>query len=114
SHIKSNASFDWKFLDTGLVYRFKDEHNFVLHKPLCPAALDALLDMYQDFPLPKDVSIASLNNGELSGEKFEEILFQQLLNSRNILFKATNLIGESTTDVLIQFEHFIILEKDQL
>ncbi|GBC08180.1 hypothetical protein RclHR1_07950007 [Rhizophagus clarus] len=114
SVIYNSVSFDWKFLDTGLVYRFKNEHNYVMCKPLCPAALDALLDIYRTFPIPRDVSVASLRNGQLTGDNFEEVLFQQLLNHRNIIFKATDLNGDRTTDVHIQFKHFIILEKDQL
>lgn len=114
SDIYSTVSFDWKFLDTGLVYRFKNEYNYVMCKPVCPAALDALLDIYRTFPIPRDISVASLRNGQLTGDNFEEVLFQQLLNHRNILFKATDLNGSRTTDVHIQFKHFIILEKDQL
>lgn len=62
-YVEQNISFDWKFLDTGLVYHFKDIYDFMLFKPLCPAALNALLDVYKDFPLLRDVSIMSLSNG---------------------------------------------------
>ncbi|CAG8746551.1 5541_t:CDS:2, partial [Funneliformis caledonium] len=65
-------------------------------------------------PDGKDVSVPSLKDGQLCCDNFEEILFQQMLNHRNVLFKATNLAGNPTTDVHIQFEHFIALEKDQL
>lgn len=113
SDIKINVSFDWKFLDTGLVYRFKGQYNRVMFRPLCPAALDALLDVYCTFPLPKDVSVTSLRDGNLTGDKFEEILFQQLLNHRNVILDATDLCGNPVKNVQIKFEHFFVLEKDQ-
>ncbi|RUS19337.1 hypothetical protein BC937DRAFT_87647 [Endogone sp. FLAS-F59071] len=65
------------------------------------------------FPLPRDVSVASLKDGRLTGPNFEEILFQQLVKYRDIPFKATNLNGSSTTDVHIRFQHFINLERNQ-
>ncbi|CAI2177975.1 2668_t:CDS:1 [Funneliformis geosporum] len=43
-----------------------------------------------------------------------KLLFQQLLNHRNDKLKATDLNGHLTTDVHIQFKHFIALEKGQL
>jgi len=47
------------------------------YTPLCPAALNALLDVYQDFPsLPKDVSVIFLSNRQLNPNYFKEILFQ--------------------------------------
>ncbi|RUP51478.1 hypothetical protein BC936DRAFT_147980 [Jimgerdemannia flammicorona] len=113
SDIEHTISFDWKFLDTGLVYRFKDEYSYVKYKYLCPAALDALLEVYATFPLPRDVSVTSLIDGRLTGNNFEEILFQQLVKYRDIPFKATDLNGSPTTDVHIRFRHFISLEKDQ-
>ncbi|PKC73698.1 hypothetical protein RhiirA1_450888 [Rhizophagus irregularis] len=90
-YVEQNISFDWKFLDTGLVYHFKDIYDFMLFKPLCPAALNALLDMYKDFPFLRD-----------------------MLKHGDILLKAMGLAGKPTTDVHIKFEHFILLDKDQL
>jgi hypothetical protein len=58
--------------------------------------------------------MTSLENGQLTGNNFEEVLFQQLVKYPDVLFKATNLNGDPTTDVYIKFDHFINLEKDQL
>ncbi|CAG8563512.1 3327_t:CDS:2 [Funneliformis caledonium] len=85
SDMKINVSFDWKFLDTGLVYRFRDQDNRVKFKPLCPAASDALLNIYRTFPLPEDINVTSLKNGKLT-----------------------------VMNVHIKFQHFFVLEKNQL
>ncbi|CAG8688799.1 11840_t:CDS:2 [Funneliformis mosseae] len=89
SYIESSVSFDWE-------------------------VLGHWTNLYRTFPLPRDVSVPSLKDGQLCCDNFEEILFQQMLNHRNVLFKAANLAENPTTDVHIQFEHFIALEKDQL
>ncbi|CAG8474931.1 9704_t:CDS:1 [Paraglomus occultum] len=114
--IESTVDFDWQFLDTGLVYRFKDKYNYVMFKPLCPAALDALLEVYKTFPLPSDISVASIKSGQLTSDEFEETLFRQLLKygAKGIAFKATDLNGTKITDVHIQFKHFYFLEKGEL
>jgi hypothetical protein len=65
SDVENTVNFDWRFLDTGLVYRFKDEYSYVMFKPLCPAALDALLEVYATSPLPRDIGVTSIGNGEL-------------------------------------------------
>ncbi|CAG8519393.1 1075_t:CDS:2 [Funneliformis mosseae] len=83
-------------------------------KPLCLAASDALLDIYRTFPLPEDINVTSLKNGKLTDDNFEEILFQQLLNHRDVLFNATNLCREQVMNVHIKFQHFFVLEKNQL
>ncbi|CAB4421208.1 unnamed protein product [Rhizophagus irregularis] len=106
--------FETLDIDTGLVYHFKDMYDFMLFKPLCPAALNALLDVYKDFPLPRDVSVMFLSNRQLNAYNFEEILFQQMLKHSDILLKAMGLAGKPTTDMHIKFEHFIFLDKDQL
>ena len=53
--------------------------------------LTLLLNIYQTFPIPKDVNITYLRNSQFTSNNFEKILFQQLLNYYNILFKITNL-----------------------
>ena len=112
----SIVDFDWKFLDTGLVYQFEDENIWVMFKPLCPAALDALLEVYKTLPLPSDISVTSIKNGQFTGNDFEETLFRQLLkySAKGITFKATDLSGKRATDVHIQFNYFYFLEKDEL
>ncbi|KAF8650915.1 hypothetical protein AX16_005040 [Volvariella volvacea WC 439] len=116
SDVENIVDFDWKFLDTGLVYRFKNERNYVMFKPLCPAALDALLEVYKILPLPSDISVASIQDGQLRGDEFEEVLFRQLLkhSAKGIAFETTDLNGNRVTDVHIQFKHFYFLEKDEL
>ncbi|KAF8455103.1 hypothetical protein BGX38DRAFT_1258218 [Terfezia claveryi] len=116
SDISNLVDFDWKFMDTGLVYRFKEDYNSVIFKPLCPAALDALLGVYKALPLPSDITVASIRDGEFSGDQFEEVLFRQLLrySANRIAFKATNLTATRVTDVHIKFEHFYFLEKGEL
>ncbi|RUP47923.1 hypothetical protein BC936DRAFT_145170 [Jimgerdemannia flammicorona] len=109
---KQPADFDGRFMDTGMVYRFIGDHNGVLKKPLCPPALDALLDVYKTCELPRSVKVASLE-GILPGDDFEDILFLGLLKHSNIIFKATNLAGRPTNPVHIEFEHLICLEQNQ-
>ncbi|KAF9368267.1 hypothetical protein BGX21_006699, partial [Mortierella sp. AD011] len=53
--------FDWKFLDSGLVYQSTSEYGEPLYHPITPAAKKALLDLYQICPLPK-----ALRNGLVS------------------------------------------------
>lgn len=68
-----------------------------MYKPLYPTALDALLNIYQTFPILRDICVTFLKNGQLTGNNFEEVLFQQLLNHHNIIFKATDLNGDYRT-----------------
>ena len=63
------VDFDWRFLDTGLVYRYRGDYNSVKFKRLCPGALDALLEVYKALPLPGDMSIASIRTGEITGDR---------------------------------------------
>ncbi|RUS34164.1 hypothetical protein BC938DRAFT_482179, partial [Jimgerdemannia flammicorona] len=103
--------FSWQFLDAGLVYRLR-ENDKVLHKPLCPAALDALLDLYRNCPLPIDMKVASLK-GTLSGDDFEDVLFHRLLQFGQVTFDANNIAGKKMAPVHIQFKHFVYLEPKQ-
>ena len=82
-------------------------YNSVKFKPLCPAALDALLEMYKALPLPSDMTIASIRAGEITDDQFEEVLFRQLLkySANRIAFKATDLNSTRVTDVHIKYRN---------
>ncbi|CAG8687182.1 3992_t:CDS:2, partial [Ambispora gerdemannii] len=51
----SVLSLKWKFLDLGLIYRFKDTMDHTHYLPLCPSAQKALLTMYMSFDIPENV-----------------------------------------------------------
>ncbi|RHZ57881.1 hypothetical protein Glove_382g60 [Diversispora epigaea] len=47
------VQFEWKFLDLGLIYQYKD--NVIHYHPLCRSAQKALLKMYMSFDLPENI-----------------------------------------------------------
>ncbi|RHZ86862.1 hypothetical protein Glove_43g17 [Diversispora epigaea] len=59
------VQFEWKFLDLGLIYRYKD--NDIHYHPLCRSAQKALLKMYMSFDLPESIR-NQLRIGELTGD----------------------------------------------
>ncbi|KAF9356845.1 hypothetical protein BGX26_004660 [Mortierella sp. AD094] len=105
------AVFDGDFLDTGLVYRSKDQHNNVIYKAVCPAAANALIEVYKKLPLPKDVSVASLLSGSLAGDRFEDIFFQQMLNHPNVSLRTTDLNEGHPSIITFGFPFCTILER---
>jgi hypothetical protein len=66
--------FDHRFVDLGLVYRIKFRGR-VQHHPLCPAAKNALLQLYKSIPLPQHKSMC-VKDGNMTGIEFEDVLFQ--------------------------------------
>jgi hypothetical protein len=103
-----SGAFDWKFMDLGLVYRYRVDHGFIEYNPLCPAALDALLNLYKKCPMPNDMVIAA-NNGTLDGTQFEEFFFQRLLTYPDVTFDATNLAGAKALPVTISIRSYKML-----
>ncbi|RUS34197.1 hypothetical protein BC938DRAFT_481975 [Jimgerdemannia flammicorona] len=107
----TRVAFEWKFLDLGLVYRFKDPLKHTHYLPLCPSAQKALLNMYLTFDLPQIV-INQLRIGKLSGEQFEDALFNRLLSRSNTetLFTATDLNNQATNPVRIEFKDYRMIK----
>jgi hypothetical protein len=108
-----SASFDWSFMDLGLVYRIKVK-GIVQHYPLCAPAMDALLDLYKKIPLPQDVqSVIAANN--LTGEMFEDVLFTSLLKcSPPVVLNATNLNGTKVAPVKMNFSRYTLLQPNRI
>ncbi|KAF9356847.1 hypothetical protein BGX26_004662 [Mortierella sp. AD094] len=104
------ATFDWKFLDTGLVYQLKDEQDRVMYKALCPAALDALQIVYSSLPLPRDVTGAFLLDTQLTDHQFEAALLHQLLRYRFTQLETTGSNGKSRSTISLEINRFINIE----
>ncbi|RUP45519.1 hypothetical protein BC936DRAFT_148062 [Jimgerdemannia flammicorona] len=108
----TGVEFEWKFLDLGLVYRFKDPLHHTHYLPLCPSAQKALLEMYLTFDLPQNVE-NQLRIGKLNGDQFESALFNRLLCRPNTvtLFNATDLNSRSIAPVKIVFEDYGMIKS---
>ena len=91
---RPTASFDWKFLDFGIAYRYLSESTkMVLHNLICPAAKNALLDLYKKCPIPEAYRNGLARN-TLTGPEFEDALFQQLIRGSQIILESTDLDGK--------------------
>lgn len=89
---RDRKGFDYRFVDLGLVYRVKFRGR-VQHHPLCPAAKNALLQLYKSIPLPQHKSMC-IKDGNMTGIEFEDVLFQQLLRYPDVTFSTTDLAGK--------------------
>lgn len=56
------------------MYRVKNKHE-ELHNLICPAAMEALLDLYKFCPL-SDAYINALIQDKMDGNQFGDVLFQ--------------------------------------
>ncbi|CAG8622299.1 4180_t:CDS:2 [Ambispora gerdemannii] len=110
---KPVVQFEWKFLDLGLVYRFKEGITHYL--PLCPSAQKALLKMYMSFDLPENIK-NRLRIGSLTGEQFEETLFNRLVCKCNttIQLKTTDLDNNNRNVITLQFNDYDLIKNSQL
>ncbi|CAG8642695.1 7392_t:CDS:1, partial [Diversispora eburnea] len=107
------VQFEWKFLDLGLIYRYKD--NVIHYHPLCRSAQKALLKMYMSFDLPENIR-NQLRIGELTGDQFEEALFNRFVCRSNTttLLEATDLNNRPTSPVKIMFEDYAVIKNSGL
>jgi len=103
------ARFEWEFLDFGIVYKVKDGYT-EQHYPICPAAKEALMDLYKYCPLPKDYLIA-LNQDNMNGIQFEDAIFQQLMRLSDIVLETTDLAGKNELDFHLNIKGFELLQK---
>ncbi|KAF9306176.1 hypothetical protein BG003_001088 [Podila horticola] len=75
----STVDFEWDFMDLGLIYRSKDVGKIgTQHHILCRPAQNALLELFKELPLPEDTK-KRIFDGSVSGDDFEEALWQQLI-----------------------------------
>ena len=96
---RPTAVFDMQFLDFGVVYRHLSRNGIaVLHSPISPAAQAALLDLYKLCPLPEAYR-NGLAQDNLTGAQFEDTLFQQLMRSRDLILRTTDLAGKTPIDI---------------
>ena len=108
--IRPTATFDWKFLDFGIVYRYHGRNSAaVLHHPICPAAQNALLDLYKRCPLPEAYR-NGLARDSLDGAQFEDALFQQLIRAADVMLKATDLAGLNSMDLHLKISGYELLQ----
>ncbi|RHZ82057.1 hypothetical protein Glove_114g216 [Diversispora epigaea] len=107
------VQFEWKFLDLGLVYRYKEGITHYL--PLCPPAQKALLKMYMSFDLPENIK-NQLRIGSLTGEQFEEALFNRLVCKCNttIQLKTTDINNKNKNIITLQFIDYDLIKNSQL
>ncbi|KAG0000751.1 hypothetical protein BGZ65_004100, partial [Modicella reniformis] len=96
----------YKFMDLGLVYRLRDEQQTMYHI-LCPAAQQALLDVYRSMPLSLDLSYA-LRSGDWTSDMFEDAVFFCLQQGK-ITLGTTNLAGVKADPLVINAEYTRVL-----
>ncbi|CAG8625059.1 1541_t:CDS:2, partial [Ambispora leptoticha] len=110
---KPVVQFEWRFLDLGLIYRYKEGITHYL--PLCPSAQKALLKMYMSFDLPENIK-NQLRVGSLTGEQFEEALFNRLVCKCNttIQLKTTDLNNNNSNVITLQFNDYDLIKNSQL
>ncbi|KAF9345713.1 hypothetical protein BGX26_002816 [Mortierella sp. AD094] len=78
---RPSASFDWKFMDFGIVYRYWSDNGVLpLNSPITPAAKEALLDLYKACPLPADY-LNGFVQGTLTPTQFEDALFEKFIKT---------------------------------
>ncbi|RHZ81939.1 hypothetical protein Glove_116g8 [Diversispora epigaea] len=111
---RPTVQFDWKFLDLGLIYRYKKE-GITHYLPLCPPAQKALLKMYTSFDLPENVK-NQLKIGNLNGDQFEEALFNRLVSRCNttIQLNTTDLNNNNRNVITLQFNDYGLIKPSQL
>ncbi|RHZ57822.1 hypothetical protein Glove_383g8 [Diversispora epigaea] len=111
---RPTVRFDWKFLDLGLIYRYK-EKGITHYFPLCPSARKALLKMYMSFDLPENIK-NQLNIGNLNGDQFEEVLFNRLVCKSNttIQLNTTDLNNNNRSVVTLQFDDYAMIKSPAL
>ncbi|KAF9369436.1 hypothetical protein CPC16_004504 [Podila verticillata] len=95
-----NKGFDYQFMDLGLVYRIRVGAR-TEYRPLCPAANDALLDIYKSMPLPGD-TMEAITGGNPTSDQFEDGLFTFLMRHSEVILDTTNLVGEKRVPVIIR------------
>ncbi|CAI2179629.1 19057_t:CDS:2, partial [Funneliformis geosporum] len=110
---KPIVQFEWKFLDLGLIYRYKEGITHYL--PLCPSAQKALLKMYMSFDLSENIK-NQLRVGSLTGEQFEEALFNRLVCKCNITIQlnVTDLNNNNRNVITLQFNDYDLIKNSQL
>jgi hypothetical protein len=111
---RPTVHFDWKFLDIGLIYRYKEEGR-THYLPLCPSAQKVLLEMYISFELPENVK-HQLHVGELDEMQFEQALFYRLISNceTTIQLKATDLNNNNENVITLQFDDYSLIKSSQL
>ncbi|KAF9991528.1 hypothetical protein BGZ80_009060, partial [Entomortierella chlamydospora] len=101
----STADFEWDFVDLGLIYRLKGDLNSTKNRILCPPVQKALLKVFMDMPLTKDI-MDRANLGNISGQELEQALLVQFITSNKpIVLTATDLVNANPTPVTFNFEH---------
>ncbi|KAF0498169.1 hypothetical protein F8M41_020602 [Gigaspora margarita] len=107
------VQFGWKFLDLGLIYRYKEGATHYL--PLCPPAHKALLEMYMSFDLPENIKNL-LQIGSLNGVQFEKALFNRLVCkcNRTIQLNATDLNNKNRNVITLHFNDYDLIKNPQL
>ncbi|CAG8677760.1 5041_t:CDS:2 [Acaulospora morrowiae] len=110
---KPVVQFDWRFLDLGLIYRYKER--IIHYLPLCPPAQKALLKMCMSFDLPENIK-NQLRVGSLTGEQFEEALLNRLVCKCNtpIQLNVTDLNNSNKSVITLQFNDYGWIESSQL
>lgn len=106
--------FDWKFLDLGLIYRYK-KGAVIRYLPLCPTAQKALLKMYMSFDIPENIK-NQLRIGKLKGDQFEEALFNRLVcrSGTTIQFNSTDLNNNNKSVLTLYFNDYDLIKSPNL
>ncbi|KAF9992510.1 hypothetical protein BGZ79_002998, partial [Entomortierella chlamydospora] len=107
----NGGTFDWKFIDFGIVYRYLSTSGIsVLYSPITPAASEALLDLYKICPLP-DTYRNGLQQNNLTGDQFEDALFRQLIKGTSITLNTTDLAGRKPLDICLNISGYELMQQ---
>ncbi|CAG8534716.1 1963_t:CDS:2 [Paraglomus brasilianum] len=94
---KPVVQFEWKFLDLGLIYRYKEGITHYL--PLCPSAQKALLKMYMSFDLSENIkNQLCLNTTDLNNNNRNVIILQ--FNDYGLIKNSQLSLGPGNDKVL--------------
>jgi hypothetical protein len=111
---RPTTEFDWKFLDLGIVYRYKEEGS-IHYLPLCPSAQRALLKMYMSFDISENLK-NQIRLGSLKGPQFEEVLFNRLVCKCNttIQLNTTDLNNNNGNVLILNFNDYGLIKSPNL
>ncbi|KAF9179752.1 hypothetical protein BGZ49_005118, partial [Haplosporangium sp. Z 27] len=92
------GTFEWEFLDSGMIYQSESEFGAPEYRPINLSAQKAIMNLYKTIPLPESLRSA-LASGHLDGNQFQEALFRELIKGPSHIFQSTDLAGGNKNDI---------------
>ncbi|KAF9344778.1 hypothetical protein BGX26_003927 [Mortierella sp. AD094] len=103
------GTFEWEFLDSGLVYQATTEYG-PEYRPISLSAQRAILDLYKIVPLPESLR-SGLASNTLDGNQFQEALFRELIRGSSHIFQSTDLAGGNEKDIVFNISGYELMGK---